>query len=130
MSAYLVSPKHTMAAAILAHRLNVPGICATERATAKLLRDDNNTALAARYGAEPIAMEDEEDVDMAETAALLWVISSTPAQHACVARCIRYQCGEGDCDERTGFQLLMRLVEATEALTTKQAQEACNTWSI
>jgi len=111
MSAFLCSDRTTVAVAV---GMVTFGLATDVVGCAQSLRDANNRALAARYGDPAQPLE--------SIAALI-----TPARNAreinTLARCLRYQCAEGDVLEtHPTMPALLALIEATggESVDTLQ----------
>jgi hypothetical protein len=121
MSAFLCTDLHTVAVAAYGSlKLNL-GLAETAIA----LRALNNAALRARYNDEavPLAASFKETL----AAAAAWLYDASAADIDGLARCLRYQCSEGDCDSQPGWKTLAAICEASHAAA---AGAESGVWSI
>ena len=121
MSAFLCTDHHTIVVALYGSRK----LAGDVREIALALRALNNAALRARYDDEgvPFAGGFWNAVDRAER----WLKTASPADIDGVARCLRYQCSEGDCENQPGWKTLATICEASHAAA---AGAESGVWSI
>jgi hypothetical protein len=106
MSAYLITQNDTLILGTICHQLDLsPSIVDAARS----LRKANNDALKSRYGDKPgylrlssICVANAQiDASLMSTREIMGLIER-----------FHYQCAEGDCDTRKGYQLIVSLVKA------------------
>ena len=125
MSAFLCTPTHTWAAALIT--LGTTNQLATRdqiRELAVRYRALNNYALRARYGDAGVPLDSgATSLD----SAIDWIRTHTPADCYQVLACLQYQCSEGACEKQPGWATLAAACKALEHHATPRASQV---WSI
>jgi hypothetical protein len=106
MSAYLMTQNDTL---ILGAACRQLGLSSSIVDAARSLRKANNQALKSRYGDKPVYLR---LLSMSVVNAQIDASVLSTRELIGLAERFHYQCAEGDCDPREGYQLIVTLVGA------------------